>query len=78
MLELEVILDFACCYCRHALGVTLKCAGKGLSAGSQARAFVKVPCPTCGNINKVVFAPDGTLHHVSPCELTRFPEPSLN
>src|SRR6516162_11396389 len=77
MLELEVMLDFACCICGHDMGVTLKCAGKGLSAGPMARAWTKVPCPTCGCINKIVFAPDGTLHHVAPHESCLVPEPSL-
>jgi phage FluMu protein Com len=78
MLEMEVILDFSCCICRNAMGVTLHCAGKGLAAGANARAWVKVPCPTCGCTNKIVFAPDGTLHHVAPHEASKFPEPSLN
>jgi hypothetical protein len=78
MLELEMILDFACCICRHPVEATLRCAGKGLAAGAKARAAATIPCPTCGNINKVIFAPDGTLHHVVPHECPRFPEPSLN
>jgi phage FluMu protein Com len=78
MLELEVSLDFSCCICLHDMGVTLRCAGKGLAGGAKARAAVKVPCPTCGNMNKIVFAPDGTLHHVAPAEASLVPEPSLN
>ena len=31
-MEREVILKFACCHCKHSIGVTLKCSGKGLSA----------------------------------------------
>ena len=78
MLEMEVMLDFACSICGHDMGVTLRCAGKGLSAGASARAWVRVPCPTCGNINKIVFAPDGTLHDLAPQEACLVPEPSLN
>ncbi len=78
MMELEVILDLTCCYCRQLMGVTVKCAGKWLNAGPGARAAVKVPCPSCGNINKIVFAPDGTLHQVSPFDRPKVPEPSLN
>jgi hypothetical protein len=78
MLELEVILDFACCICCHDMGVTLHCAGKGLAHGAKARAAVKISCPTCGSPNQVVFAPDGTLLHVAPHESPNLPEPSLN
>ena len=78
MMELEVILDLTCCFCRQFMGVTVKCAGKGLTAGPGARAAVKVPCPSCGNINKIVFAPDGTLHQVAPFDRPKVPEPSLN
>ncbi len=80
MMELEVILDFACWSCRHDLGVTLKCAGKGLALGSQGLARVKVPCPTCGSINQLYFEPlSGTVHHVAPFwDTCPVPEPSLN
>jgi phage FluMu protein Com len=78
MLELEVILDFACCGCGHAVGVTLKCAGKGLSA-SNAKATFVVPCPTCSKINQVYFSPSGEVHHVAPHrECRHVHEPSLN
>ena len=79
MLELMVDLDFACCSCDCALGVTLKCAGKGLAGGAHAVAAVKVPCPTCNTINQIYFEPSGKLHAVKPYERTcRIPEPSLN
>jgi hypothetical protein len=78
MLELEVILDFACCICCQDMGVTLKCAGKGLARGAKARAAVKIPCPNCGTINRIIFAPDGTLYDVAPHEAPGIPEPSLN
>lgn len=78
MLELEVILDFACCLCQNPLGVTLKCAGQGIKNGGMASA--KIPCPTCGDINEITFTPeDGSLHEVRPVRWSRMmPEPSLN
>ena len=80
MLELEVILDFACTSCGHDMGVTLKCAGSGLAVGGQGLAAVKVPCPTCSQLNEIVFEPtSGNLHHVSPVwNIGLVPEPSLN
>lgn len=78
MLELEIILDFTCCLCQSPLGVTLKCAGAGLGAGGVAS--VKVPCPTCGDLNQVYFTPeDGRLYDVRPVRQTRWiAEPSYN
>ena len=80
MMELEVILDFACCSCGHDMGVTVKCAGKGLATGSNGVARVKVPCPTCGNINQLYFEPrSGSLRYVAPFwDACPVPEPSLN
>jgi hypothetical protein len=79
MMELNVVLDFACGGCGHSLSVTLKCAGKGLVAGTHTVAAVKVPCPTCGSISEVFFQPNGTIHSVAPCRGARpLPEPSLN
>jgi hypothetical protein len=79
MMELEVILDFACCHCGKTVGVTLKCEGKGLASGRRAVAAVHVPCPTCGHINRLYFEPNGTVHAVSPYSGPRqMPEPSMN
>jgi phage FluMu protein Com len=80
MMELEVILDFACCSCRHDMGVTLHCAGKGLAEGARGVATVKIPCPNCGNINQLYFEPHtGAVRHVAPFwDTCRVPEPSLN
>jgi hypothetical protein len=78
-LQVVVVLDFACCLCQQSVSVTVKCAGKGLTAGSQAVAAVKVPCPNCGSVNQLYFEPSGTVRAVSPCPTTRpVPEPSLN
>jgi hypothetical protein len=79
MVELKVILDFACCICSNSINVTLMCAGKGLSAGARTVAAVNVPCPACANINQVLFEPAGTVRSVEPYWVSRRqPEPSLN
>jgi hypothetical protein len=79
MIEVQVNLDFVCYSCGCNVNVTLKCAGKGLAGGAHQLATVKVPCPTCCNINQLVFEPSGTLHAVRPCEAARrIPEPSMN
>lgn len=81
MLELEVMLDWACCICGKAMGATLKCEGSGLTEKS-AKAFVKVPCPSCHKNNQVVFTPEeGTLEDVFPDEAPvryKIPVPSYN
>jgi hypothetical protein len=81
MLELEVILDFACCECGDSMGVTVKCAGNGLGVSKTEAVSVKVPCPGCQGINQVIFTPeDGTLIQVLAADKPRYmiPEPSLN
>lgn len=79
MLEVEVILDFACCSCGRDMGVTLHCAGQGLKAGAQVMTSAKVPCPFCSHILQVFFTPDGTLHHVEAHrEPFQVPLPSAN
>jgi hypothetical protein len=60
------------------MGVTLKCAGKGLGGMAHEIATVKVPCPHCSGINELYFEPSGTIHAVTPCGSRRVPEPSLN
>jgi hypothetical protein len=62
------------------MGLTLKCAGKGLSSGgAHLVAQVKVPCPHCCNINQVIFEPSGTVLAVRPHKaVCGIPEPSLN
>ena len=79
MLELQVVLDFACCNCEHSVSVTVKCEGKGLEAGDQTVAAVNVPCPTCGSVNQLYFEPRGTVRAVAPYKAPRhMPEPSIN
>ncbi len=81
MLELEVVLDFACCHCDQQLGVTLKCEGEGL-ADKDASAAFPMTCPFCNQKNDVVFVPDTSevLYVWPDLETVRFmiPEPSLN
>jgi phage FluMu protein Com len=79
MMELKVILDFACYHCQGSVSVTVKCAGKGLATAGRTVATVEVPCPTCGAVNKLYFEPSGTVRDVAPCESARaLPEPSIN
>ena len=79
MMELQVVLDFACCYCHHSVGVTLKCEGKGLIAEERPVASVNVPCPTCGMVNQLMFETSGMVHSVRPYKTPRHRlEPSLN
>jgi hypothetical protein len=78
MMELNVILDFACCLCGYELNVELKCVGKGL-AMEGAVAAAHVCCPDCGNTNQLYFEPCGTVRAVFPLvpALKRL-QPSLN
>jgi hypothetical protein len=79
MMEVKVDLDFTCCNCGACTSVTLKCAGKGLKQGLHAVAAVTVPCPTCTQVNQLLFEPSGTLHAVAPFPAPRrVPEPSVN
>ena len=78
MMELKVSLDFECANCTCAVGVTLKCEGKGLAAGLRTVTAVNVPCPTCGTINQLFFEPSGRVHAVAPFSSPRLLEPSLN
>jgi hypothetical protein len=75
-----VSLDFACCGCTGPVCVTLRCEGSGL-AGEAARsvAAVNIPCPTCGQVNQLLFEPRGRVRDVRPWPgLPAIPEPSLN
>lgn len=79
MMELKVILDFACCCCQGSVSVTVKCEGKGLASAGRTVAAVVIPCPTCGAVNKLYFEPNGTVRDVTPAQGTRpLPEPSIN
>ena len=79
MVELQVVLDFACYYCHHNVGVTLKCEGKGLVEEERPVASVNVPCPSCGMVNQLLFEPSGTVRRVTPYKAPRhLLEPSIN
>ena len=79
MMELKVILDFACCSCQGPVSVTVKCEGKGLASAGRTVAAVNIPCPSCGDVNKLYFEPNGTVRAVTPGPGHRLlPEPSLN
>jgi hypothetical protein len=78
MVELQLILDFACCHCEQSVSVTVKCAGKGLTANTRAVATVQVPCPTCGQTSQLYFEPSGTVRDVFPARTSRRLEPSIN
>ena len=79
MTKLRVSLEFLCCSCEQAVGVTVSCEGKGLTTGQGQVATVKVPCPHCGTINRLNFEADGTILEVLPCiPPGLIPEPSLN
>jgi hypothetical protein len=79
MIELKVILDFACCVCEKSVSVTVQCAGKGLEDGLESVAAVHVPCPNCNSVNQVYFEPSGTVRKVAPNRGHYYLlEPSLN
>jgi hypothetical protein len=79
MIEMLVELDFECYCCGCCVSVKLKCAGKGLTGGAHTVAAVKVPCPTCNNVNQLYFEPSGIVRAVRPCRtVCGFLEPSLN
>src|SRR5262249_32356528 len=77
MRELNLTLDFACCACDKPVRVTVQCRGDsqaperqgpgGARAGAEAPlGAVNVPCPTCGQINRLAFDPDGCVRSVRP------------
>lgn len=79
MMELQVILDFACHTCGESVSVTVKCEGKGLTPAARTVARVHVPCPGCGAVHCLEFEPNGTLRNVRPAAALRpLLEPSLN
>ncbi len=79
MVAVQVVLDFACSYCDHNVGVTLKCEGKGLLEEERPVASVNVPCPTCGLVNQILFEPSGTVRGVAPYKTPLYLlEPSVN
>jgi hypothetical protein len=79
MMELNVRLEFTCVGCEQSVGVTVHCQGDQLPRAGDEGMRVSVPCPTCGQINKLVFEPTGLVRSVKPCPSIRtFAEPSVN
>jgi hypothetical protein len=80
MTELQVTIGFSCCYCEEPVSVTVLCRRKGDGAEAAGGvAGANVPCPTCGEVNRVLFEPNGSLRDVRPYRprLT-LPVPSVN
>ena len=80
MQKLTATLEFVCCSCPQTVRVTVRCSGPDLGGrGSNPLASVKIPCPTCGQVNQLVFEPCGQVRSVRPYTCFRvIPEPSLN
>jgi hypothetical protein len=75
---MDIDLNFTCCECGRPVALTVNCQGDAAAATTTV-ASVRIPCPSCGTIIRVAFAPDGTLHHVvAQAQLLRWAEPSLN
>ncbi len=78
MPSLHVTLDFACAVCGRAVGVTLHCEGDGLKALNPT-ATVNIPCPNCGERNRLDFATGGTVLAVRrERPQARMPQPCPN
>lgn len=78
MLALQLRLDFSCCACGHAVGVTLKCEGSGLADNPVVP--LTLGCPTCHQRNQIWFTPeDGRVQRVTrERQYDSVPEPSWN
>ncbi len=78
MMELNLTLEFACCFCEQPVSVTVQCSG-GASKRHGSLAAVNIPCPSCGQLNQLFFEPTGTVRAVRPYACIRIvPEPSAN
>ncbi len=79
-MDITLSLTFACCACKLAITVDLKCKGVGaLSPAEGHVAAVNVPCPECQLVNRLVFETDGVVRDVRPFVPARpVPEPSVN
>jgi len=78
----QLTLDFDCCGCGAAAGVTVKCGGQGFTTETDNAtrvASTSVPCPACGLVNQLFFDPTGAVHSVKPLRCFRpLPTPSVN
>lgn len=73
-------LEFACCSCPEEVRVTVRCSGGREGADGACRlARVNVACPTCGEVNQLLFEPGGSVRSVRPFSpFGAYHEPSLN
>jgi hypothetical protein len=79
MMEMKVVLEFACASCSQSVSVTVKCQGKGLATAGRTVASVNVPCPGCGTMHRLDFEPNGIVRAVNPFNSPRpLLEPSVN
>ena len=80
MIQTTLTLGFSCCTCEQPVSVTVQCKGQGLcQQPGGAVAAVSVPCPTCGQVNQLVFEPTGQVRSVRPYPCFRsLVEPSVN
>jgi len=80
MRELNLTLDFACIACEQPVSVTVQCRGLPPRPDEDdAAVVVNVPCPTCGQGNRLTFDPTGQVRSVKPMRCFRVcPEPSVN
>jgi phage terminase large subunit GpA-like protein len=79
MMEVHVRLEFTCVGCKQCVGVTVQCQGDDLPRAGDKGMRVSVPCPTCSQVNRLVFGQNGQVHSVqSSPSIRSFVEPSLN
>ena len=79
MIDVNVLIGFACCRCDHTMEVELKCEGQGL-ADHAVKAVVAVSCPSCRQTNQVIFSPETgeVIDVMRSLIISRIPEFSLN
>jgi hypothetical protein len=75
-----VTLGFACCECDEWVSVTVLCQpGASAVESFDGVGRISVPCPGCGEINRVSFQANGTLKDVSKVRpRLMVPTPSVN
>ncbi len=74
---MDTELHFSCLSCTSYIGVTVQCMAE---RGAASTLVVRVPCPTCGSIQKVYFTPEQGVERVEeqPEAVRQVPEPSVN
>jgi len=77
MMELNVVLAFACYRCEEPLSITTRC--KGFEEDDERVVSVTIACPSCGQGNYLSFDASGQVRSVRPYTCIRvLPAPSLN